>query len=50
MTTGVKEYMDIQYTDDTNPLHSFDLFVPHRTAEAPPTPLICFVHGGAWRS
>ncbi|CCM06224.1 uncharacterized protein FIBRA_08470 [Fibroporia radiculosa] len=34
-----------------NPLHQFDLYVPKSpstTTQAPP--LICFVHGGAWRS
>lgn len=44
-------FWDIPYTADTspNPLHTFDLFVPNRPPDAPPAPLICFVHGGAWR-
>ncbi|KAH9063385.1 Alpha/Beta hydrolase protein [Lactarius vividus] len=52
MTTDLKEFWDIPYTKDTNPnpLHTFDLFVPHRPPQALPAPLICFVHGGAWRS
>ncbi|GBE82015.1 Kynurenine formamidase [Sparassis crispa] len=31
------------------PLQTFDLYVPHSDDPAP-RPLICFVHGGAWRS
>ncbi|KAH9934638.1 Alpha/Beta hydrolase protein [Fomitopsis serialis] len=36
----------------TNPLQEFDLYVPERrnTLDTRPPPLICFVHGGAWRS
>ncbi|KAI0006081.1 Alpha/Beta hydrolase protein [Russula compacta] len=47
-----------------HPLRTFDLFVPRQnlgncgvaaaaapaTPQPPPPPLICFVHGGAWRS
>jgi hypothetical protein len=49
MTTDVEVFLDIPYTNDTDPMHTFDLFVPQRTSETP-APLICFVHGGAWRS
>ncbi|KAI0306523.1 Alpha/Beta hydrolase protein [Multifurca ochricompacta] len=45
-------FWDIPYTFSpiTHPLHRFDLFVPHRPPQRPVAPLICFVHGGAWRS
>ncbi|KAH9951872.1 alpha/beta-hydrolase [Amylocystis lapponica] len=43
---GLAVQPDIAYA--ASPLHSFDLYVPPQPHVSPP--LICFVHGGAWRS
>ncbi|KAI0273686.1 Alpha/Beta hydrolase protein [Gloeopeniophorella convolvens] len=43
-------YTDVPYASVPHPLHRFDLFVPPQSPHAPAPPLICFVHGGAWRS
>jgi hypothetical protein len=59
-------FLDIPYTSSAaptapppHPLQTFDFFVPPRhngsesdNSEEEPerAPLICFVHGGAWRS
>ncbi len=52
-------YLDILYTSAPvapHPLQTFDIFVPHNGATGTGAggsnraPLICFVHGGAWRS
>lgn len=46
-------HSNIPYTHESprNLLHEFDLYLP-RASSADPTarPLICFIHGGAWRS
>ncbi|KAF9821379.1 hypothetical protein IEO21_00625 [Rhodonia placenta] len=49
--TSIDEHLSIPYisTSPPNPFHHFDLYVPNPTPPAKP-PLICFVHGGAWRS
>ncbi|KAI0065453.1 alpha/beta-hydrolase [Artomyces pyxidatus] len=47
------QFLDLPYVASStrSRLHEFDLFVPQRRASAQPLPpLICFVHGGAWRS
>ncbi|KZT11240.1 alpha/beta-hydrolase [Laetiporus sulphureus 93-53] len=56
-TSELEEYIGIPYTtaQARSVLHEFDLYVPRRAlnVEAKQTrgpPLICFVHGGAWRS
>jgi len=46
---------DIPYTTTAptpHPLHTFDLFLPpqQNSPGLEPAPLVCFVHGGAWRS
>jgi acetyl esterase/lipase len=50
----MNEFLDIPYTSTPNlhPHHRFDLFVPSQVIPqaAAAAPLICFVHGGAWRS
>ncbi|KIM80742.1 hypothetical protein PILCRDRAFT_72605 [Piloderma croceum F 1598] len=45
-------FENIPYSQAThpNPLHAFDLYVLERSADNAPPPLVCFVHGGAWRS
>ncbi|KAJ3551995.1 hypothetical protein NM688_g4390 [Phlebia brevispora] len=44
------EYLDISYSPTApGPLHEFDLYIPASTHTRRP-PLLCFVHGGAWRS
>jgi acetyl esterase/lipase len=46
-------YRDIPYIlePSQNPLHQFDLYLPqHPAGNLATRPLICFVHGGAWRS
>lgn len=52
MTTDA--FLDILYTAAAptapHPLQTFDLFVPPHHKGSPEAPLICFVHGGAWRS
>ncbi|KAI0318649.1 Alpha/Beta hydrolase protein [Amylostereum chailletii] len=53
------EFLDIPYVSATEPgsrdiFREFDLYVPHschaEEARQSMRPLICFVHGGAWRS
>lgn len=46
------EYLDIPYvtTQPQSPFHKFDLYVPKEISACLLRPLICFVHGGAWRS
>lgn len=47
------EYLNIPYhhNSSSESYHSFDLYVPqHPQSSKPLPPLICFVHGGAWRS
>lgn len=46
-TTTTTAHSDIAY--GPGPLRSFDLHVP-ADHSGPPRPLVCFVHGGAWRS
>ncbi|OCH95022.1 alpha/beta-hydrolase [Obba rivulosa] len=48
----VKAYADISYAPSSPPsrFHQFDLYVSESDADTSPRPLICFVHGGAWRS
>ncbi|KAM6500604.1 Alpha/Beta hydrolase fold [Amanita muscaria] len=41
------EIVDVAYSS-TSPSNRFDLYLPHPAA--PSSPLLCFVHGGAWRS
>ena len=63
-TPQLTEYNDISYLlgGDADPLHRFDLYVPKENSNSAGDPrsndgnnlgllpLICFVHGGAWRS
>ena len=57
-TPPLEEHNDIPYAagPDADPEHKFDLYIPKRgTGEGisqsdTPPPLICFIHGGAWRS
>ncbi|PCH38104.1 alpha/beta-hydrolase [Wolfiporia cocos MD-104 SS10] len=56
-TTGavklLDEHVGIPYTDSNagDPYHQFDLYVPRAVAsDKGRKPLICFIHGGAWRS
>jgi len=45
------EHLDIFYSPASDSYLSYDLFVPQLADRASsPPPLICFVHGGAWRS
>ncbi|KAH7923502.1 alpha/beta-hydrolase [Leucogyrophana mollusca] len=58
--TEILQFSDIPYTSFAapNPSQSFDLFIPQNTSSTPADaqhhdavpPLLCFVHGGAWRS
>jgi len=46
-------FLDILYTSAPiapHPLKTFDFFVPLHNNNLERAPLICFVHGGAWRS
>ncbi|EPQ58201.1 alpha/beta-hydrolase [Gloeophyllum trabeum ATCC 11539] len=47
-----REYIDLPYaqTPSRDLYHEFDLFAPSVQGETALLPLICFVHGGAWRS
>ncbi|VDB82723.1 unnamed protein product [Peniophora sp. CBMAI 1063] len=51
---GVQAYLDISYlpsSEAPNPLQAYNVFVPQNDpASSTLPPLICFVHGGAWRS
>ncbi|KAF9005564.1 Alpha/Beta hydrolase protein [Cyathus striatus] len=43
--------LDIPYSPFQDPLRSFDLFIPTPPSDSDLLPpLICFLHGGAWRS
>ncbi|KAF9227522.1 alpha/beta-hydrolase [Gyrodon lividus] len=51
------EYLDIPYipSEPQNPFHTFDIYVPKHLQNASHNHnvrlnLVCFVHGGAWRS
>ncbi|KAI6045398.1 Alpha/Beta hydrolase protein [Pisolithus marmoratus] len=48
----VDEYLDIPYltSQPQSPFHKFDLYVPRQISAYLLRTLICFVHGGAWRS
>ena len=52
--TQLEEHLDVPYTVEnaSNKLREFDFYVPHRHEDIGRRlpPLICFVHGGAWRS
>ncbi|KZT67689.1 hypothetical protein DAEQUDRAFT_766857 [Daedalea quercina L-15889] len=52
--TILEEHLDIPYipANARNKFHEFDLYVPQRqeAQDTRPCPLICFIHGGAWRS
>lgn len=45
-------FKNIPYTSTPNVFNEFDLYTPQQQpADSPAAaPLICFVHGGAWRS
>lgn len=52
--TGM-EFLNIPYTafPERDPLREFDLYLPLGAVDqrqAVSSPLICFVHGGAWRT
>ncbi|KAI6096017.1 Alpha/Beta hydrolase protein [Pisolithus sp. B1] len=49
---AVDEYLDIPYvtSQPQSPFHRFDLYVPKEISTRLLCPLICFVHGGAWKS
>lgn len=40
---------DLSYTDDDNPRHRVDLYLPKQAADDNPLPVIVFIHGGGWR-
>ncbi|KAF8628380.1 hypothetical protein AX15_003906 [Amanita polypyramis BW_CC] len=43
------QFFDISYSSSSSPYRSFDIYLPsYRASPAPP--LLCFIHGGAWRS
>ncbi|KAG2158355.1 alpha/beta-hydrolase [Suillus bovinus] len=44
----MEEYTDISYVPPNN-FQSFDIYIPNPSGETIP-PLVCFIHGGAWRS
>lgn len=46
----MQECTDIPYVESsaTPKWHSFDLYIP--AGVKPSAPLLCWVHGGAWRS
>ncbi|KAG1877886.1 alpha/beta-hydrolase [Suillus subalutaceus] len=47
------EYTDISYipSEPHNNFQSFNIYRPRNISdEQPPPPLVCFIHGGAWRS
>jgi len=48
------EYNDLPYSviqSSRDPPHEFDLYVPRTIGDMKsPPPLVCFIHGGAWRS
>ncbi|KAL4068015.1 Alpha/Beta hydrolase protein [Scleroderma citrinum] len=48
----VDEYLDIPYiaSQPQTPFHKFDIYVPREIKTSSLCLLICFVHGGAWRS
>ncbi|KZT26284.1 alpha/beta-hydrolase [Neolentinus lepideus HHB14362 ss-1] len=50
--TGIHEYLNLPYTDSSSEdvYHQFDVFTPLNPETVSLSPLICFVHGGAWRS
>ena len=46
------EHLDVSYLPSAPPntFQTFDIYVPH-LLDTPTTPaLVCFIHGGAWRS
>lgn len=48
----LKDFRDIPYVANPDGVyHLFDIYIPTGTATGTsPPPLLCFVHGGAWRS
>ncbi|THG95072.1 hypothetical protein EW026_g6514 [Hermanssonia centrifuga] len=44
----IQTYRDIAYLPTDGVYHQFDLYLPPGSTSA--RPLVCFVHGGAWRS
>lgn len=46
--TGVTVETNITYTETEQGSLSLDLFIP-KTKQAKPTPLVIFIHGGAWK-
>lgn len=44
------EYLDISYLPSAtfNTFQTFDIYIPERLLDT--SALICFIHGGAWRS
>ncbi len=41
---------DIPYAETDNRRQALDLYLPKRPADAPPLPVIIWIHGGAWQS
>lgn len=46
---GYKSKRDVFYADTDNPRQSLDLYLPEAKRDSP-SPLLVFVHGGAWRA
>lgn len=44
----LKEYTDLPYLEDGNPMHLLDIYVPEGTKDTDHLPVIIDIHGGGW--
>lgn len=46
----ISPHPDIDYVGANNPRQALDLYLPTEPSTSEPLPVICFIHGGAWRA
>jgi acetyl esterase/lipase len=46
----LEEVRDIDYVGDGNPRHRLHLYLPADRDRTRPLPIVCYIHGGGWRS
>ncbi|MDG2124821.1 MAG: alpha/beta hydrolase, partial [Verrucomicrobiales bacterium] len=46
----ISQHLDIDYAGTKNPRQALDLYLPNKPSTTEPLPVICFIHGGAWRA
>jgi len=47
---GVKAIRNLDYAGSGNPRQMVDLYLPEKSAATGPLPVVCWIHGGAWRA